>query len=277
MKRLAIGSLLLLLTPTVLADVLVTVKIGSPVMQGRYNPVKNTEMAIATELATVLPTYFRHWRYIAAAEATSNDYALNFQIDRDAGNHTFSVELQTRKEIADTWAPEIWMKAGELEAIGFPDSASAGKRIAAAIVKVLLAKNQKGIATQLRDSVPVATTAQWEHIFGRSEEPRIVLPLSWPGAKVHINSIFRVMCSWPGKTGLAELESQALATPADYDDATSRSSYLALTLKPLQRLFDGEKKPVRLVAREVRKLQPLVVYLKIDDPLGLALADGGTN
>jgi hypothetical protein len=273
MKRVAIGSLLLLLTPAVLADVLVTVKIGSPVMQGRYNPVKNTEMAIAKELAASLPGYFRHWRYLAAEEATPNDYALNFEIDRDAGNHTFSVVLQARNEIAGTWPAEIWMKAGEVEARGLPESAKAGKRIADAIVKILVAKNQSDIAKRLRDMVPVATAAQWQRIRGRHEEQRLVLPLPWPGSKVHVNSIFRVLCSWPGKTGLAELESQALDTPADYDDSRLRSSYPALTLKPLQRLFEGETKAVRLIAKEVRKLEPRLVYLKIDDPVGLAVAE----
>jgi len=68
----------------------------------------------------LLPTYFRHWRYVAAGEATAHDYALNFRIDRDAGNHTSGVELQTRQEIAKTWSPEIWIKAGELQALDCP-------------------------------------------------------------------------------------------------------------------------------------------------------------
>ncbi|HKR65660.1 MAG TPA: hypothetical protein VJZ00_18155 [Thermoanaerobaculia bacterium] len=272
MRQLTNAMLFLLFFTTAMhAEVVVTVKIDSPVMRARYQPkTKDVELAIATELATRLPMYFRHWRYVAR-DATSNDFALNFEIAREAGNHTFALTLQTPAEIAQTFSSEIWIKAGELDARGgFPDSKAAGKRIADAIAKMFLAKNQDAIAKRLREKVPVAMKAQWEKVLFRREEPRLVVPLAWPASRVHVNSTFLVKCNWPGK-GLAELETRALNEPAVYKD--DQSTFDALTLQPLRRFFGDEKVAVRSVASEVRKLEPLFVYLETDDAMGLAVAE----
>jgi hypothetical protein len=175
--------------------------------------------------------------------------------------------MNTREEIAGTWSA-VWMPAGDLAARGYPDRTIAGRRIADEIAHILIDPKQPEIAARMKLRVPVATAAQWEHITWHGESPRLVVPLRWPGSQNFVNSRFRVKCTWPGK-GLAELQTVALREFARYIDVQSRSSYDALTLKPLMRIFEDTRTPVTRISRQVRALEPIVVYLEDDDPMGL--------
>lgn len=256
------------------ADVLVTVGIESPQMMRRYTPrTAEVEQAIAAELAVKLPGYFRHWSYAGAPSASNQDYSLHFSIEKQGGDQVVTLKLNAKGEVGGTWTG-VWMPAGELAARGFPDRATAGAKVAKDIARLLLDKHQAEIAGRMKAKVPVATAAQWQRVVGRSEEPRLVLPLRWPGSRGLVNSSFLVKCVWRGK-GPVELKTLALDTPALYDDAASQSRYEALTLKPLMRIFGADRAPVvPRIAREVRKLEPIVVYLDNDDSMGLHMAGG---
>ena len=272
MNRIA-GLLLVSLSFPVVAsaDVLVAVKIDSQAMIGRYTPrTAEVERAIADEIAKRLPKYFRHWSYASAAAVSSRDYALSFRIHKRGGNQVVTMSMTAKDEIGGTW-DAVWIPAGELAARGFPDRTLAGARVAKEIAEILLDEKQTEITARMKQKIPVATAAQWQRVIGPKESPRLVVPLRWPGSQSLAHSKFRVMCDWPGR-GPAELQTTALNEAADYDDAESRSSYKALTLKPLMRIFDQTSTPVAKVARELRKLKPIVVYLEDDDPFGLHIA-----
>jgi hypothetical protein len=272
MNRIAASLLVSLLFPVVAsAEVLVAVKIDSKAMMGRYTPrTAEVERAIASEIARRLPRYFRHWSYASAASVTTQDYALSFRIHKRGGDQVVTMSMTAKDEIGGTW-DAVWMPAGELAARGFPDRSLAGVRVATEIAEILLDQKQQEITSRMKQKVPVATAAQWQRVIGRSDSPRLVVPLRWPESQSFVNSKFRVKCDWPGK-GPAELQTTALNEAADYDDAISRSSYKALTLKPLMRIFERTSTPVGQVARELRKLKPIVVYLEDDDPMGLHIA-----
>jgi hypothetical protein len=264
MKRTLILSALLAASLQAEAQVRVSVKIDAPLMIAKYRPrTADAELAIATALARELPKYFSQWSFVPVARDQSEvrDFTLSFRIYEHLGAHMFGVELYAPAQRINGWNG-LWMGPGEHLGRGFPGRVNAGKDLSAKIAELLLNAKQPDMFVEMK-KVPLATTALWLPVIGRREEPRLVLPLRWPGSRVLINAIIRIDCA-----GTVYLRSQALDTPAFYDDRVSQR-YEALVVRPLKHIAGQVETDVRNMRRKIMTMKPVAIYLETPDPMAL--------
>ena len=265
MKRTSIACVVLLLcVASAEAQVRVSVKIEEPLMNAKYRPrTADAELAIATALARELPNYFSQWSYmpVPVDDGRVPDFTLAFRIYEHLGAHKFEMSLQAPAQQIKVWDKD-WMRPGDHLLKGFPDRRVAGQVVSFQIARLLLNANQDEIFVEMK-KVPLARTAKWLPVVGLREDPRLVLPLRWPGSRVLVNAMVRVECGDAKK-----LRSQALDSPAFYDESGS-TRYEALVVKPLKRVVGDVETDVRTIRRQVLQMTPVAIYLEMMDPLGL--------
>jgi hypothetical protein len=276
MKRIAVAVFLsLLFAFTVSADLPVTIKFEAVNARSSYNPKpEDVELVVAVALAAHLRKQLPHWRFAGTREG-GNSYNLSFCVVNTVGNGV-GVEMEFRQgeAVEKSW-DAVWLDPSAVVLDGFPPRKDVAKTLGDDILKKLIKTHRADLMSLMEEHVPIATGGYWMPVPGRTEEPRIVLPLPWSEYSSLNNSDFRIECTWPDR-GVATLEAQSEMKSAIY--ASGGAKYQALAVTPLQRIFRKERKNIAEVLQEVLTLVPIRVYLAaIRDPIHLDIADGGGN
>jgi hypothetical protein len=247
-------------------SVRVRFEVASPSLAQQWGPAAS---GVVTDVQRVLTKYlkdrFPHWEYEVDATGVVPAFQLLFQVvDDNTGALSVRVHLLRAPNLATPTLIASWLARPEIMLYGYPSPSTAATDIVKAVSTRLFDQYERELRGWLSEYVPIAEGAHWM----RETPPRLVLALPWTKYDTLRESVFRLICAWPGQgTAIVDSVGPGLPAGAPYSPpppaVAPNPPFDGVVVVAREREFLGDRKPVDQIRQdELFQLNPQFIFLK---------------